>query len=323
MENMERLNGKKILVTGGTGFVGGHLVDALIKRGASVVVPYRSIDPYSYFTAQNLASKVTMVVADVKDEMRIFDIISKYEIEYIFHLAALAIVPIAYINPLETIATNVLGTTHILEAARNLHGVKCVIIASSDKAYGKSKREYVEEDALRGDHPYEASKSAADIISRSYAKTYDLPVVVTRFGNIYGEGDLHFDRIIPGSLKAAITNETLSLRSDGTFIRDYVYVKDVVDGYLFLADHIEKIHGEAYNISSGESMTVKDVIKTIERLINKRIPYKIVNNQQNEIPYQHLNYKKIQKLGWMPKWNFDNSVSQVYSWYQEYISSSH
>ncbi|MBI3576830.1 NAD-dependent epimerase/dehydratase family protein [Candidatus Gottesmanbacteria bacterium] len=319
---MERLNGKRVLVTGGTGFVGSHLVEALIDCGASVVVPYRSLDPFSYFTTRGFAKKVILAIADVKEGQRIFDLVTKYEIDYIFHLAALATVPTAYENPLETIVTNVLGTANILEAARKTSRVKGVIVASSDKAYGKSKRVYVEEDALRGDHPYEASKSSADLIALSYAKTYNLPIVVTRFGNIYGEGDLHFNRIIPGALKAAITNSTLELRSDGTFVRDFVYVKDVVGGYLFLINHIEKATGEAYNLSSEESLTVIEVIKVIEKIINKKVPYSILNNQINEIPYQHLNYQKINKLGWTPKYNLKISISDIYTWYQKYFSKS-
>lgn len=317
---MERLSGSRILVTGGTGFVGSHLVDSLVEQGASVVVLYRSFDPRSYFATQELSKHVILTIGDVKDASRVFDIVAKYEIEYIFHLAALATVPTAYENPLETVASNVLGTANVLEAARRLSRVKGVIVASSDKAYGKTKRAYVEEDALRGDHPYEASKSAADLISLAYAKTYDMPIVVTRFGNIYGEGDLNFNRIIPGALTALLTNTTLELRSDGTFVRDYVYVKDVVRGYLLLLDKIEQTQGKAYNISSGESLNVLEALKIIEATLGKKVKYKILNTQKNEIPFQSLNYDKVKTLGYASRYMMVNVLPAISAWYRDCIA---
>lgn len=319
MENMERLTGKRILVTGGTGFVGSHLVEVLIDRGASVVVSYRSLDPFSYFATRAFAKKVTLAVADVKDGQRVFDLVTKYEVDYIFHLAALATVPTAFENPLETIATNILGTANVLEAARRISRVKGIIVASSDKAYGKSKRVYMEEDPLRGDHPYEASKSSADLIALAYAKTYNMPIVVTRFGNIYGEGDLHFNRIIPGALKAAITDTVLEVRSDGTFVRDYVYVKDVVSGYLLLLEQMDQSKGRAFNLSSGESLTVLEVIKTIEKTLKKKIKYSILNSQQNEIPYQSLNFDKVKTLGYTPAYTFVEVIPKVIAWYKSIL----
>lgn len=317
---MEKLKGARVLVTGGTGFVGSHLVESLVEQGASVVVTHRSLDPRSYFATQELSKHVILANGDVKDAARVFDIVAKYEIDFIFHLAALATVPTAYENPLETIATNVLGTANVLEVARRLSRVKGILVASSDKAYGKTKRAYVEEDALRGDHPYEASKSAADLISLAYAKTYEMPVVVTRFGNIYGEGDLNFNRIIPGALRAVLTNTTLELRSDGTFIRDYVYVKDVVRGYLLLFDKIEQTQGKAFNISSGESFNVLDVVKIIEATLGKKVKYKILNTQKNEIPFQSLNYDKMKTLGYAPRYTMANVFPAISAWYRDCIA---
>ncbi len=319
MESMESLTGKNILVTGGTGFVGSHLVEALIKLGSTVIVPYRSIDPRSYFSAQKLHKNTIMVQGDVKNFQEVFDIVTKYEIEYIFHLAAQAIVTTAYHNPLEAFQTNIIGTANILEAARLYGKVKGIVIASSDKAYGKSDKPYKESDALRGDHPYEVSKSAADLISQTYYKTYKLPVVITRFGNIYGEGDLNFSRIIPGVMKSLITKEELVLRSDGTHVRDYVYVKDVVRGYLFLLGNIDKIKGEAFNLSSNDTYSVLDVIKHIGKKLNKKISYTIANSAKNEIPYQHLSYEKIHKLGWRPIYSIDSTLVPVKSWYKKTI----
>lgn len=315
MEAMGKLKGKKILVTGGTGFVGSHVVASLERAGARVVVPFRSLDPRSYFVKQHLSDRVTLVSGDLKDFTRILDIVTKYEIEYILHLGAQAIVTTAYNNPRETIATNVLGTTNILEAARLCSGVRGIIIASSDKAYGKSEKAYKETDPLRGDHPYEVSKSAADLISTSYAKTYNMPIVVTRFGNIYGEGDLNFNRIIPGVLEAIIHDTTLQIRSDGTFVRDYVYVENVVRGYLLVLDKIDIVKGEVYNFSSVETLTVLEVVKLIEKTLKKKVKYTILNAQQNEIPYQSLNFDKAKKLGYNPADTLKDVLPRVFAWY--------
>ena len=322
-------NKKSVLVTGGTGFVGSHLVEELVNQGVNVVTTYLELDPLSYFFTQNLNKKVVMVPADVEDFEKMHDIITKNNIEYIFHLAAQALVETAFYNPKRTLTSNITGTINILESARLFPKVKVVIVASSDKAYGKLEKgptssktslgasKYKETDALRGDHPYEVSKSAADLISFSYFKTYGVPVVTTRFGNIYGEGDLNFSRIIPGIIKSLITNEKLELRSNGKFIRDYLYVKDVVNGYLLLAKNINKAKGEAYNFGSKETLSVLSVIKLIEKVLKKKINYKILNTAKNEIPYQSLDYSKIKKaLGWNPKFSINKTIENAYSWYE-------
>jgi len=316
MENMENIKGKNILVTGGTGFVGSHLVKALVKKGATVFVPYRSIDPRSYFYTKKLNNKVVLLSCDLKDRDRVFDIVSKYEITYIFHLAAQAIVPTAYENPVETIESNVMGTTYVLEAARRFSHVKGVIAASSDKSYGKSAKPYVETNPLKGDHPYDVSKASTDLIAQAYAKTYNLPIVITRFGNIYGEGDLNFSRIIPGIMKAIINKETLEIRSNGKFIRDYLYVKDVINGYMLLAQHIEKVKGEAFNFGSKETLSVLEVIELMEKILKKEIKYKILNTAKNEIPYQSLDYTKIHNLlGWKPTNSIQTTAKKILKWY--------
>ena len=316
MESMENIKDKNVLVTGGTGFVGSHLVEALVKKGANVFVPYRSIDLRSYFYTEKLNTKVILPSCDIKDKDRVFDIVSKYKIIYIFHLAAQAIVPTAYENPVETIESNIMGTTYILEAARRFPHVKAVLVASSDKSYGKSAKPYVETDPLKGDHPYDVSKASTDLIAQAYAKTYHLPIVITRFGNIYGEGDLNFSRIIPGIMKAIITKEKLILRSDGTYVRDYVYVKDVISGYLFLLQQIDKAKGGAFNLSSDNSYSVVDLIKQVEKIFKRKIRYSIENSAKNEIPYQHLNATKIYKLGWKPTFSLKATLPSILRWYK-------
>jgi len=312
------LKGANILVTGGTGFVGSHLVKELIKQKANVVTTFLSSNPLSYFSSRKLSEKVTMVNVDVCDYEKVFDVVTKFNIDYIFHLAAQALVETAYYNPKRTLYSNVLGTVNVLESARLFPKAKGVIVASSDKAYGKlDKEKYSETDPLRGDHPYEVSKSAADLICYSYFKTYNVPVVTTRFGNIYGEGDLNFSRIIPGIMKAIVKNELLEIRSNGKYVRDYLYVKDVVNGYILLANNIEKVKGEAFNFGSDETLSVLELIKLIGKTLKKKINYKILNTAKNEIPYQSLDYSKIKRtLGWKPKESIESTAEKILRWYE-------
>jgi CDP-glucose 4,6-dehydratase len=316
MEIMERLT-HTILVTGGTGFVGAHLVEALVKQGNRVIVTQRAADPASYFFQKKLDKKVVLAICDISDFERVKNVITRYEVDTICHLGAQAIVTTALSNPREAIETNVMGTVNILEAARVYPRVKRIIVASSDKAYGKSKKEYLESDPLAGDHPYEVSKSATDLIAQMYVKTYQLPVVITRFGNIYGPGDLNFNRIIPGIIHSIISKEKLRIRSDGTFVRDYVYVGDVVSGYTFLLDHFEKAQGGAYNLSSNDSMSVISLIKMSQKILKKKIRFEIENTQVNEIPYQRLSFDKIKKLGWKPRYTFQKGLTLTYKWYKK------
>ena len=317
-----KFKNRNILVTGGTGFVGSHLVEELVKQKANVVTTFQTLNPRSYFLTQKLDKKVTMVNTDICDFEKVFDIVTKFNIDFIFHLAAQALVDVAYYNPKKTIDSNVMGTTNILEAARLFPKVKGIIVASSDKAYGKldKKDKYQETDSLRGDHPYEVSKSAADLIAYSYFKTYDLPIVITRFGNIYGEGDLNFSRIIPGIMGSLVRGYELGVRSDGKYVRDYLYVKDVVKGYLLLAKNIDKIKGEAFNFGSMETLSVLDLIKKIEKILHKKIKYKILNTAKNEIPYQSLDYSKIKKsLSWKPKYSIAKTMKNVFRWYKKIL----
>jgi len=318
---MSNLTKSNILVTGATGLVGSHLIERLLAMDVGRIVALsRSRDPEAYFFKNNFDTKIVMAHGDLKDKERIADIITKYEINHIFHIAAQPIVPTAFINPYETLATNIMGTVHIFEGARMSPYIKSIVVASSDKAYGKDCAAALEDQPLRGDHPYDVSKSCTDLLALAYAKTYDLPVTVSRFGNIYGPGDLHFNRIIPGIMKAAIGNEVLEIRSDGTFKRDYVYVKDVVDGYICLAQQIDKAKGEAFNFSSGFNFSVLDLIGKVSAVIGKKIEHKIVNNQKNEIPEQSLNFDKVEKmLGWKSKYSFEQGILETMEWYKAYF----
>ena len=314
---MEGLKKGTIVITGGAGFIGGNLVKQLIKSGnQSIVVIDNQINKDSIYATEDLNLKTTLRIADIRKKELIEEIFSFYNPDFIFHLAAEPIVEEAFDNPYSTFNTNVMGTVNVLNAARKLNNLKAVIVASSDKAYGKTKKAYTEESPLRGDHPYDVSKSAADLISLAYYKTYGLPVVITRFGNVYGEGDFHFGRIVPDICKSVIKNETLLLRSDGTYVRDYLYVGDVVDGYIFLMKNLNKTIGEAFNFSSKDTLSVLALVKKAEKILNTKIKYKILNTAKNEIPYQHLKDKKIKKLGWKSNFGLENTLEKVLIWYK-------
>lgn len=318
---MGALTGHQVLVTGATGFIGSHLVQALIAQKAHIVAFHRSSDASSYFYQKALHKKVLLVAGDVCDYERILEVVTRYNVSYIFHLAAQTLVESAYHNPRHTIETNILGTVAVLEAARVYSHIKGVLVTSSDKAYGKKRTPYTEKDPLRGDHPYEVSKSAADLIATAYFRTYGVPVVTTRFGNVYGEGDLNTSRIIPGIMQAVLNKEALIIRSDGTFVRDYVYVKDVVRGCIELLSSIETTKGEAFNLSSEESYSVLELVNEISKLLKKKIPYTIVNTQKNEIPYQSLNYKKAATMiGYQSHYNLSRVTQKMYGWYKSIFS---
>lgn len=317
MESMAGLKGKRVLITGGAGFIGSHLVLELVKRKARVFVADIKVNPKSFFSSNKLSKKVHLDILDINNTNKVFRYFDKYKFDYVFHLAAEPIVSESYNNPYQTFQTNIMGTVNILEAVRKNKKIKGIIAASSDKAYGKTDKAYTEKSRLSGDHPYDVSKSCMDIICSTYFKTYNTPVVITRFGNVYGEGDLHFDRLIPGICKSLIGNDVLNIRSDGSYIRDYLYVKDVVNGYLFLLKNISKIHGEAFNFSSSDNLSVFRVIKRAEKILNVKINYKILNSAKNEIPYQHLNDKKVRKAGWKNNYSMNSTLKSTFEWYKK------
>jgi len=313
------IKNKNILVTGGAGFIGGHLVEKLIDLQAKVSVIDIAVDHKSYFAQNELQKKCKLSLIDIRDKKKVENYFSKNKIDYIFHLAAEPIVEKAFENPYSTLDTNIMGTVNILEGLRKNKKIKALIAASSDKAYGKTEKSYTEESPLKGDHPYDVSKSAADLICQTYYKTYNCPVVITRFGNVYGEGDLHLNRIVPGILQAIIENKTLMIRSNGKYIRDYLYVKDVADGYIFLLKNLAKAKGQAFNFASKDTLSVLDLIRKAEKILKTKINHKILNNAQNEIPYQHLNDNKIRKMGWKTVHDLNNSLSWVLDWYKDLL----
>ena len=314
VENME-LKNKKIAVTGGAGFIGSHLVRDLIVLESDIVV----IDNLSSGKKENVHPKAKFYKADVRDK-KIAEIFEKENPQIVFHFAAQPLVGEAYKNPFSAIETNVMGTVNVLEICRQREDVELIVVVSSDKAYGTHiTLPYKESYALQGNHPYDVSKSAADLIATSYFKTYGLPIVITRFSNVYGPGDVNFSRLIPGVLEAAIKNKTFLIRSDGKMVREYIYVKDIVDGCIKLADN-RKNFGEAFNFGSKDIFSVLEAVKKIEQVLDKKITCKILNITQNEIPAQYLDWSKAKKkLGWIPKTSFEEGIKKSFDWYGNYF----
>ena len=311
------LKSKNILVTGGTGFIGSHLVDELIFLGNKVVV----VDNLSSGRKENINKKAKFYKLDTRSP-KLLDLIKKEKIKVVFHLAAQAIVDTAYDRPLETIESNIMGTANLLESCRIYGKIKSIIVTSSDKAYGKSKElPYTENSPLKGDHPYDFSKTATDLLAQTYAKTYDLPIVITRFSNVFGPRDINFNRIIPGIIESIIENKPLMIRSNGKMIREYTYVKDIVAGCIKLASQATNFKGEAFNFGSNNIFNVIETIKNTEKILGVKVNYKILNIAKNEIPKQYLNWSKARKmLLWKPEVSFEKGIRESFEWYSAFLN---
>ncbi|MFH1671330.1 MAG: GDP-mannose 4,6-dehydratase [Candidatus Portnoybacteria bacterium] len=310
---------KNILVTGGAGFIGSHLVNRLIETGNRVVV----IDNLSSGSRENINKKAKFYEMDTRNT-GVADVIKKEKIERVFHLAAQALVDAAYGTPFATIESNVMGTTNLLESCRLNGKIKAIIVASSDKAYGKSKElPYVENTPLKGNHPYDVSKTITDLLAQTYAKTYNLPIVITRFSNVFGPNDINLNRIIPGVFESIIKNKELLIRSDGKMIREYTYVRDITEGCIKLDQNIDNIKGEAFNFGSKNIFSVLEVVRKTEEILKARVDYRILNIAKNEIPKQYLDWTKAKKmLGWQPKTSFEQGIREAFEWYKNYFSKS-
>lgn len=311
-----------VLVTGGAGFIGHHLSEKLVEMGRDVFV----IDDLSTGSLKNISHlkkcrNFHFVKGTVLDRKKLAELVEK--VDQVFHLAAKALVEEAYLNPLEAIETNVMGTVNVLEACRKKGGIKSIVVTSSDKAYGKAEKlPYNEEDILRGGHPYDASKSSADLIARAYFKTYQLPVAVARFSNVFGGGDRNFSRIVPGTFEAIIKNKELLIRSDGKMIREYTYIEDVVDGFIKLAENIDNIKGEAFNFGSKNIFSVIDLVQRVGEIFGTKVNYRILNAANNEIPEQYLDWTKAKNiLNWQPKTSFEEGIKESLDWYKNYFQN--
>lgn len=312
------------LVTGATGLLGPSLVKRLCDAGADVVCLVRDWVPASELVRTNLTDRVKVVRGDLRDQPLLERTLGEYEIDTVFHLAAQTIVGIANNNPISTFETNVGGTWALLEACRRSPAVRSILVASSDKAYGDQEiLPYREETPLEGRHPYDVSKSCADLIAKSYAVTFDLPVVVTRCGNFYGGGDLNWNRILPGTIRSVLRCERPIIRSDGSFLRDYIYVEDGAAAYMLSAEKMAEnpaILGEAFNFSNETPVSVLDLVRKVLALMDSTLEPVIQDRAKNEIRHQYLDAEKARRLlGWKPLFTLDDGLRHTIEWYRNFF----
>ena len=316
---------RRVLVTGCTGLLGAWLTDWLVRQQADAVGLVRDSVPTSNFHRLGLAERVTTVRGSVEDGELIARIVNEYEVEVIFHLAAQPIVAIANADPRSTLTTNITGTWSVLEAARRSKRVRAVVIASSDKAYGTQEElPYRETAPLIGRHPYDVSKSCADLIAQMYWRTYQVPVAITRCGNFYGGGDLNFNRIVPGTVRSLIDGQRPVVRSDGTLRRDYFHIQDAVLAYVMLAERLidGEERGEAFNFSNECPVSALDLVRRIAVLMDRaEIEPVVLNEATNEIPHQYLSAELARtRLGWRPRYSLDEGLLDTIAWYRTFFS---
>lgn len=316
---------RNVFVTGCTGFLGCRLVEELVTKQARVTGLVRDVIPRAPFFRRGFDREIAVVAGRLEDFDLIERALADYEIDTVFHLAAQAIVPVANRDPRSTFETNIRGTWNLLEACRRNSTVTRIVAASSDKAYGAHDRlPYTEEHALAGTHPYDVSKSCADLIAAAYSHTYDVPVCTTRCGNLFGPGDTNFSRIVPGTIRSVLEGESPIIRSDGTPVRDYVYVDDVVRGYLLLAERMEDpaIRGQAYNFGTGEPLSVLELTTRISTLAGRDgLQPRILNQARAEIQEQYLSFDRAERmLGWRPVHSVSERLEETIDWYRDYLS---
>jgi len=315
---------RPVLVTGATGLLGGWLVGRLVALGADVTALVRDWVPRSTLLSTELLARVNIVRGDVRHQSVLERAMGEYEVDTVFHLAAQTIVGVANRNPVATLDTNVRGTWSVLEAARRSPLVKAVIIASSDKAYGDHETlPYDETAALQGEHPYDASKSAADLIARMYALTYGVPVAITRCGNFYGGGDLNWNRLVPGTIRSVLKGERPVIRSDGTLIRDYFYVEDGAEAYLTLAAALHarpELRGEAFNFSAEKALSVLQLVEAITQAVGVRLAPDVRGEAVAEIQKQFLSSARAKAvLGWEGRYPLGTALAETVAWYRTFL----
>lgn len=312
------------LVTGATGLLGSWLTRRLEAAGADVVCLVRDWVPQSELVRSKTFERVKVVRGDVRDRDLIERVLGEYETDTVFHLAAQTIVGIANLNPISTFESNIQGTWNLLEACRRSPRVRSIVVASSDKAYGhKDELPYAEHHALEGRHPYDVSKSCADLIAQSYGQTYGLPVAVTRCGNFYGGGDLNWNRIVPGTIRSVLRGERPVIRSDGRFVRDYFYVEDGSAAYMLLAEQLAAnpgLRGACFNFSNELQITVLDLVDKILRKMESNLQPDVRNEASNEIRHQYLSAQRAREtLGWSPLFTLEQGLDRTIDWYKEFL----
>lgn len=327
MTNSPFWRDRTVFVTGATGLLGGPLTRALLERGARVVALVRDWQPATPFAREGLAARVTLVRGDARDGELLRRTLAEYEIETVFHLAAQTLVGPANADPLTTFETNIAATWRLLEAARSLPKSPQILLASSDKAYGEAEElPYRESARLEGRQPYAVSKSCADLIAQTYVATYDLPVAITRSGNFYGPGDLNWNRIVPGTIRAALRGQRPVIRSDGSHLRDYIYVQDGVSAYLSLAQALAEngnLKGQAFNFGHNAPVSVLELVRAILKACDREdLTPDVRGEAKHEISNQSLDASKAREvLGWTPQWNLEAGLRETVKWYREFLEA--
>ena len=310
---------RAVFVTGATGLLGSWITEALADRGAQVTCLVRDWIPRSRLMQSSAWNRVNLVRGELEDLELLTRVLNEYEIDTVFHLGAQTIVGTAARSALSTFESNIRGTWNLLEASRTCSRlVKRIIVASSDKAYGAHEHlPYTEDMPLQGRFPYDVSKSCADLLALSYFHTYRLPVAITRCGNLFGGGDLNFNRLVPGTIRSALRGEAPVIRSDGTLVRDYFYVRDAVGAYLQLAKRLPELAGEAFNFGNETPVSVLDLVQRILCLMGKSsLDPLILNEANHEIPRQYLDCSKAKRLmGWAPQFGLDDGIRETIGWY--------
>lgn len=311
--------GRPVFVTGASGLLGSWLVEGLAERGASVTCLVRDWVPQSRLIRSGALSSANIVRGELQDHDLLTRVLNEYEIDTVFHLGAQTIVGTAARSALSTFESNIRGTWSLLEACKTCAKlVKRVIVASSDKAYGAHEHlPYTEDMPLQGRFPYDVSKSCADLIALSYFHTYRLPVAITRCGNLFGGGDLNFNRLIPGTIRSVLHDESPIIRSDGTFIRDYFYVRDAAEAYLLLAEKLPEFAGQAFNFGNETPLSVLEVVRQILKAMDAELLRPVILNEaSHEIPRQYLDCSKArQLLSWRPRFGMEQGLREAIEWY--------
>jgi CDP-glucose 4,6-dehydratase len=311
-------------VTGCTGLVGSWLTAALVDAGAAVTGLVRDEVPFSQLRHSGYVDRIVVVRGSVAEYELVERVLNEYEIETVFHLAAQTIVTIANRAPLSTFESNVKGTWTVLEAARRSPTVNRLVIASSDKAYGTPPTlPYTEETPLQGRHPYDVSKTCADLIGQAYALSYDIPLAIARSANTYGGGDLNWNRIVPGTIRSALKGEPPIVRSDGTPLRDYLYVKDAARAYMTAAEQLdrEQVQGGPFNFGTNHPRSVIEIVRAIIELSeHPELEPQVLDEATNEIQDQYLDSTKAKRiLGWEPAYSLEDGLKETIDWYRSFL----
>ncbi|MBN2067045.1 MAG: GDP-mannose 4,6-dehydratase [Candidatus Diapherotrites archaeon] len=318
---------KNVLITGATGIIGSQLTMQLMGKCNNLAILKRDHEHNSLLETSKATEKIDVIRGELEDLQTMMRALAEYEIDTVFHLGAQPIVQISKVIPVKTFESNIMGTWNLLEACRIISyesdKIKRIVLASSDKAYGPLKTlPYNEEMPLCGELPYDVSKSCCDLIAQTYFKTYNLPVAISRFGNVFGPGDLNFNRIVPGTIRSILLDEDIIIRSDGTLLREYFYVKDAADAYIVLAENLEskKLHGQAFNFSSGIKLSVLQIVDKIIDLMGSKKKPTILGEAKLETKEQYLSTEKAEKiLGWKAKTEFDPAMKETIEWYRKFF----